>query len=636
MMTDSVLGYRSYFLVDRNEEPNAETIIVAQLQSWLRSKRYNVDSMRFGHETEISPGVVARLLRIDGQDGASTLQASVVEETASNGIWESQVTVHTPSRESEPALVLLDISGPIAPRTPRLARLLTAAVSARDGSAILRDKPMRVKREDVEQLVDAVRDPRRRGLLFVSGMSSGLPREAWYQYVSGLLHQTTGLAASYFLDSEATEAFAIAMGDSHAVAPGTVRTFMPGVDVLSDLDALRHRILSTDRILKDSGSRLATFLGRRAQEEALRAELPPKMLRLRRQLTQRSDELWLAEITTLPPTELSRQDEGLPLDVATDGRAPADAAKIAEPIEHVPADPAADPAVESEGTNGVSRVPVLRWMDSALRALRRVFKIDDPEQVDWEELADLAIVGRQARTAQASLAHQLSLLRDRADDAEASKYEVDQRLEDEQLEHAATQDALDSIQRRNSYLEGLVQRTDLVGELYDESGQLSDDPVQDFEDLLSRVDDLEFVAFTGDSDITLALGVHDPLGGWARKVWEVLQVLEDYASASSDGRCTTGVHGYLLNTPEGCKSYSANKHAATESEAVQKNKKFSDARLLPVPAEIVEGGVAPMLAHFKIAKFGMVSPRLHYLDDTAKSGKVYVGHIGPHLPTQES
>ncbi|GAA1082723.1 hypothetical protein [Tsukamurella spumae] len=39
-------------------------------------------------------------------------------------------------------------------------------------------------------------------------------------------------------------------------------------------------------------------------------------------------------------------------------------------------------------------------------------------------------------------------------------------------------------------------------------------------------------------------------------------------------------------------------------------------------------------AHFKIAQSGMISPRMHYLDDTARTKKVYVGYIGPHLPTK--
>ena len=43
-----------------------------------------------------------------------------------------------------------------------------------------------------------------------------------------------------------------------------------------------------------------------------------------------------------------------------------------------------------------------------------------------------------------------------------------------------------------------------------------------------------------------------------------------------------------------------------------------------------------MYAHFKIAQYKLVSPRLHYFDDTHRSGKIYVGHLGPHLPTKQT
>ena len=54
-------------------------------------------------------------------------------------------------------------------------------------------------------------------------------------------------------------------------------------------------------------------------------------------------------------------------------------------------------------------------------------------------------------------------------------------------------------------------------------------------------------------------------------------------------------------------------------------------RVLPVPAEVSPAEKAFMGAHFKIAKSGTVSPRMHYLDDSAHTGKVYVGYIGRHL-----
>jgi len=63
------------------------------------------------------------------------------------------------------------------------------------------------------------------------------------------------------------------------------------------------------------------------------------------------------------------------------------------------------------------------------------------------------------------------------------------------------------------------------------------------------------------------------------------------------------------------------------------NEKYAKHRMLPVPIEITAEETVFMGAHFKIAQSGLISPRMHYYDDTARSGKIYVGYIGPHLPT---
>ena len=60
------------------------------------------------------------------------------------------------------------------------------------------------------------------------------------------------------------------------------------------------------------------------------------------------------------------------------------------------------------------------------------------------------------------------------------------------------------------------------------------------------------------------------------------------------------------------------------------------ARELPVPTYVSSTGSVFMGAHFKIAQSGLVSPRLHYYDATGIDGNVYVGYIGPHLPTKQT
>lgn len=38
-----------------------------------------------------------------------------------------------------------------------------------------------------------------------------------------------------------------------------------------------------------------------------------------------------------------------------------------------------------------------------------------------------------------------------------------------------------------------------------------------------------------------------------------------------------------------------------------------------------------MQAHLKIGGGNTIAPRLHFYDDCPRSGKVYVGYLGPHL-----
>jgi hypothetical protein len=38
-----------------------------------------------------------------------------------------------------------------------------------------------------------------------------------------------------------------------------------------------------------------------------------------------------------------------------------------------------------------------------------------------------------------------------------------------------------------------------------------------------------------------------------------------------------------------------------------------------------------MPAHFKVSTNDSFAPRMHYFDDTDRSGRIYIGYIGRHL-----
>jgi hypothetical protein len=158
-------------------------------------------------------------------------------------------------------------------------------------------------------------------------------------------------------------------------------------------------------------------------------------------------------------------------------------------------------------------------------------------------------------------------------------------------------------------------------------------PPGSFEDLLARLEDaaLPGVMFTGDASYALDLDACDPFGNWAAKAWQMLRAVDGYAQARQAGEFSNGLHAYLSQPPPGRPGYSVGAHASQESESVEQSPRFRSFRELPVPHAVCASGRLFMGAHFKIAKKGIISPRMHYFDDTANTGKVYVGYIGRHL-----
>jgi uncharacterized coiled-coil protein SlyX len=498
--------------------------------------------------------------------------------------------------------------------TPKLARNLLEVMPAHDGDLRLSATPELVGVDDVEALASALQRERRRGLAFVAGSHPGLPLQPWTDYVGKLLHQTNGLASGYVLHPNATERFAELMGPTHAASPATVRTYEPGVVLGDRADALRHRVLGTERLGRDSHGHLAKLLGRRARELALGTPLPRDVQRLDQVLRRRLDDQLVADARPVRITSA------------------------------VPAAPAALATVPSVADRRAAEQVELR---SAFRELLTELTGSDQLTVD-------AVTALQSLTVQVQAAASTAVARDAAVDQLQARIRdletaVDQErdgrqlveglYEVEQLNVAVAEEERADAQRHLRYLQQRFSAVDTDGTVWVAPAA---DPVEvppdSMDDLLVRLGagELDRVLFTGDTADAVALDGHHTFGVHARKAWEALLALQDYAAESAAGRCGRDVDGYLKHTPPECHGYSANRHAATESEDVQTNKRFAAQRVRPVPVEVDASGCTAMWAHFKLAQSGTTSPRLHYYDDTTRTGKVYVGYIGAHLRTGQT
>ncbi len=588
-----MLGYRTFFHVHVPDE-DVIPLATGQLYAWLRKKRYDADELRSGETVRLAPEVEALVLESSPQDGTHSLRARITENNRS-GRWVTQLTVHVPRRHEAP-WVWLDIEAPdSAPwtSTPGLARnLLEVFPAAYDGEAELRPEPSLATVDDAEVLLDVVCDPDRRGLVMLGGSNDDLPVARWHQMVGKLVKETAGLAATYVLDGPATARFGQLIGPDHAVAPGTVRTFLPAVDPADPQDALRHRVLGTQRIVRGHEQSLTRLLGWKARERAIEAPLPKSAVRLAKLFDKQSDDLLLARLTTVP----------------------------ARVVDESP---------------------------SAVHLLNRAGVLDLAHEVSGSaeltpdvvaDLIRLVRLGRRADAGVAAVGDRLRELQGRADDLESDNHELVRRFEDEQLEHAAAIERWIRSDRTVTYLRRQLVATGGGAEAWSEPVVASDEKQwpDDFGELIERFDELKFVQFTGDVSKVCQLDQHDPMGTWAKKAWDALRALDDYGRLSGEGNCPRDVHGYLESPPDGCHVYPQNKHARDESDDVHNNDRFRSARIFPVPAVVDPAGEVFMGAHFRIAKSGMISPRMHYFDATATTGLSYVGYLGRHLPTKRT
>jgi len=223
------------------------------------------------------------------------------------------------------------------------------------------------------------------------------------------------------------------------------------------------------------------------------------------------------------------------------------------------------------------------------------------------------------------------------DEARAEAAQLRDDLEWQALSDADTERTLDQTQARLRWLESLLaeQGRYVQGEAtpHQDSAEING-----FEDVLSAAPDRLKHVVLGKVDAgALALDQYPQAESWARKSWRALVALDEYAKARSQGWsgdfrawCAEPADGSTAVVPVGWV-------ALGESDSVDNNPKYRDARVFPVPADVAAAGHVYMDAHVKIVEGGRPAPRLHFHDDTTGvSKKVYVGHLGPHLPNDQT
>jgi hypothetical protein len=619
------VGYRSIFSLRHGQD--AVRLTTEQFRSWLALKGYGSVAIVPGvHEVAEHAQLV--VTELHPHDGSRSLRYRLTE-SSSAGDWVTTVTVHgndteddwiwvdvnappsTPGPAASPERLVkdVDVAGAWWTGVPHMVRVILSAADAHDGEMIMSARPILVTAADVDGLISAICDPGRRGAALVAAPIPDVPVPQMMGHVERLTRECVGLAGIYVLDTEAAAKLEESFAPSHSVPLGAVRTFLPEADPASAIDARRHRVLLARTIAEQAPGELAHLLGRANRSRALNLPLPSHVVQIDRMLSREEPAAVLRAIRETPPDPFART----PGDGAA-GPAPARQAATTAVREVAIAGELLTSLV-SEFQSGASRADVPGGPGDMTARFR-----------------ELLAEGRGVLRSHREISRRLTALQDLLEDVEDDRDLVRARLEDEQLDHAETQAELLRAKLELDRLRGILSRAGRVDKT--RAGVAAAQSPGSFAELLERLDEhvLACVIFTGDPKNALELDDFDPLGTWAAKSWDVLRVLDGYAAARRRGELSKGVHAYLAHTPPGRPGYPPGAHSTQESEPVERSPKLRKLRAFPVPRDIHPDGAIFMGAHFKIARKGLVSPRIYYHDDASQTGMIYVGYIGKHLP----
>ena len=570
---------------------------VDQIGSWLREKNLDVD-LGESDDCEL-PGASMSVRRLADSTSAD-FKLNLVENNPT-GQWATEVHVHDEPNGADWITLSVHSGHGGFVKVPRLARYLMQVLPLSDASIEFSDGPQTFHDNDMDRLMSLLADGSRHGLVFVAGTNdtSVIPVPAFANKVGDWAKEVYGLAQVIVLDPAATKEFESQVGARFSAPPWTIRTYQPGVQFDDPVDARRHRILGTERLGSQSDAAIRRLLGDIARQQAASRPEDPAVLRARRRL--------------------ERFENRRLLEVLKASTAAAPALDLTEPV--------LAPVAAQETT--------LETAHEELALVRRVLGV---EQVNEASLADFIERTRQlatSREALQALQRRVEELQGRSEQLEDANVQLREAIEDSQMEAEIASLDVDNRDARIRWLtERLKAHDDFEASYADTPSEFLASRPENFSDLLTRLEDIDGVEFTGDVSEVERLNQIDTNDAALRTAWEAVTALRDYVRARADGVCTQGLDHYIRHTPSGYQTIPHGKFAETETGTTMNA--YGRERIFPIPAEVSPEGKATMKAHFKLARIGMVSPRMHIFDGNPGVNKVYIGYIGAHLTNTQT
>ena len=563
---------------------------IDQISCWLREKHLDVD---LDGPVDFEAAGAKLSVRRLSDAAADDLRLNLVESN-DTGVWTTELHAHDDLNGADWITLSVRSGHGGFVNVPRLARYLMQVLPLGDASIEFTAGHQMFHVTEVDRLLALLEDNSRHGLVFVAGTddTSGIPVPTFAQKVGDWAKEVYGLAQVIVLDPAATRDFQSRAGARFGAPPWTIRTYHPGVRFDDPLDARRHRILGTESLGSRRDQDIRRLLGDIARQQAATRPEDPGVLRARRRLERFENRRLLDALQPIP--------------------APGPPTRPPAPVPESP-----------DGTQG------------ELALVRRILGL---EQITEESLVDLVERTRQlagARAALAALQQRVDELQTRREKLEDGTVELRGALEDAQLEAELVRLDLDDRDARLNWLtERLKSHNDFEASYAETPAEYLHVRPKTFGDLLKRMQDMPGVEFTGDVSEVERLNQIDTNDAALRTAWDAVLALNDYVRARTSGACTQGLDHYIEHTPSGYRTFPKGKFAETETGITMRG--YGKERIFPVPSEVTPRGQVAMKAHFKLARIGMTSPRMHIYDGHPQVPRVFVGYMGAHLTNTQT
>lgn len=588
---ESRRDYRA-FMRSGNASAVLETVEDA-FRSWLTRKGIALDERGAGNTRDGREAAASMYALEDGQHGL--VQCKLAEGGGESEVWSTDLLA---SSEGWLQLSVGSSQGTYA-GVPNIAKELMRRLDLRDANLELRDEVRMWDVAELDQLVELLLSPDRNGLVLVAGTGPDPTLfDAYRDRLPKWIGEAYGLAQMISLTPQATLGLEKRL-EGHAPQPWTIRTYYPGLRLGSESDARRHRYLTVGTLATQSDHRISKLLGNVARNYAATRDVPLEVVEARRLFVRADAQRTLNRLATVaeratepPPTPPS---SGAPDFGSTGVVSPEDLDSVRGLL----------------GVDTLTASSVAKVIDELRREI--------PESVQGELQSTEDLVYEQIS---------------RIEELEDANRGLMAISEDDELNRADMLDELDSLRARVKWLQvKLNEAEDFESPFAAVPAEYLTEYPASCEDLVLGLQEGD-VIFTGDLGEVRDVDQADSFQACVREATRCVSSLREYVRARRDGKASSGVHHFLSHLPEGYDGVSVGKHAQGESGYTRT--RYGNERVFPVPASVTETGYVLMIAHFKLAQIGRFSPRMHYFDDTAGSGRVYIGYLGRHLTNRHT